>query len=344
MLRDSKNGIAAIIFTLLASTGCTNMGLKAKEVEPPKATELISYISTINESLVSKTSAPSVTPFQIAEHGYSTVLSKCDAYFTVLIKANNNIQLTKADLTSLGTAAAVISTLTGATPKVIGGTAALFGLASSLTSNYEQYAFATPYPLQTYLLVKKAFSAYMASAPASSMATADQAISSVSAFAQLCSYAGISSLAQQAIAAAVPKDVNDAPSLFSITDRTQFLSHVDVLLAKPSLRLSDTDYVTLAVMAEPNIENKLFEALQNTLSNNVDKPTKTSKKAANGANIASDQLRQAAIYLNALSAGNSHYANQITTLKISQTGQGKTGLIRTMAPATSFRIPDIQIR
>ena len=193
---------AATTFAILcALSGCQTLGLSAQEVTSPNGLDLIRGASDLNAAM---TNSSGVDATQVAELGYSTVSDSCDLYFAALIKANNRLQLTKADLTSFGTAAAVISSLTGATPKVVGGTAALFGLAASVTSNFEQYAFATPFPVQTNILITKAMSVYAEAAPPSSMITIQQTVASVAGYARLCSFAGISALAQQAIAAGVP--------------------------------------------------------------------------------------------------------------------------------------------
>ena len=308
---------AALLAALCFLPGCSTIGLGATEVVPLNAVDLIAESAKINKAL---TDNSNVSPSQIAEHGYTTVSNNCDIYFTELIKASNRVKLTNADLTSLGTAAAVISTLTGATPKVIGGTAALFGLASSLTTNYEQYAFATPYPSQTHRLVTKALAAYLLAAPP--VANVEQAISIVSGYARLCSYAGINDLAQQAISAAVPEDVNKPTTLFSASDRTQYLNPIDALLSKkPDLKLAETDYVALALMADSSTSQDNFLVLQTTLSDTVDKPTKTAttNTATPPVIDPSKELRSATVFLNALSASNANFAKQVAALKDSLT-------------------------
>lgn len=293
-----------------------------------------------------------VTPAQVAELGYSTVSDSCDLYFSALIKANNRLQLTKADLTSFGTAAAVISTLTGAAPKVIGGTAALFGLASSITSNFEQYAFATPYPVQTSMLITNALMVYSQAAPPSSMVTIQQAVASVAGYARLCSFTGISVLAQQAIAAGVPVNTAGTSSIFSTSDRTQYLNSVDALLAVAGKTLADTDYVALAVMADSTVTSDQFLALQKTLSDSVDKPTKTAKTVSVGPPVVtgpSDLLKQALIYLNLLGTSNPAFAKQVAAAKAALAAPA-AALAAPVAPSPMsaplriMSIPHIQIK
>ena len=313
---------AAMFAVLWLLSGCqtigNKMGLSAEEVSPPKGVDLISSAAALNTAMSTNNG---VTPVQVAELGYSTVSDSCDLYFASLIKANNHLQLTKADLTSFGTAAAVISTLTGATPKVVGGTAALFGLASSITSNFEQYAFATPYPVQTNVLITKALAAYAEAAPPSSMVTIQQAVASVAGYARLCSFTGISVLAQQAIAAGVPVNTAGTASIFSTSDRTQYLSNVDALVAIAGKTLTDSDYVTLAVMADSAVAPNQFMVLQNTLSDRVDKPTKTAKTVSAGLPAVigpSDLLKQAATYLSLLATTNSAFAKQVAAARAAQ--------------------------
>lgn len=313
---------ASAMLTVLCLSGCqtigNKMGLSAEEVTPPKGVDLITSAAALNTAM---TANNGVTPTQVAELGYSTVSDSCDLYFAALIKANNRLQLTKADLTSFGTAAAVISTLTGATPKVIGGTAALFGLASSITSNFEQYAFATPYPVQTNMLITKALTVYAEAAPPSSMLTIQQAVASVAGYARLCSFTGISVLAQQAIAAAVPVNTAGTSSIFSTSDRTQYLNNVDALVALAGKTLAETDYAKLAVMADSATTPAQFATLQNTLSDGIDKPTKTAKIVSAGPPTVSgpsDLLKQAASYLSLLASANSAFAKQVAGVKAAQ--------------------------
>ena len=322
IMKSRLRRAAAMFAVLWLLSGCqtigNKMGLSAEEVSPPKGVDLISSAAALNTAMSTNNG---VTPVQVAELGYSTVSDSCDLYFASLIKANNHLQLTKADLTSFGTAAAVISTLTGATPKVVGGTAALFGLASSITSNFEQYAFATPYPVQTNVLITKALAAYAEAAPPSSMVTIQQAVASVAGYARLCSFTGISVLAQQAIAAGVPVNTAGTASIFSTSDRIQYLSNVDALVAIAGKTLTDSDYVTLAVMADSAVAPNQFMVLQNTLSDRVDKPTKTAKTVSAGPPALigpSDLLKQAATYLSLLATTNSAFAKQVAAARAAQ--------------------------
>jgi hypothetical protein len=319
MMNFSLRAAAAMLAVMCLLSGCqtigNKMGLSAEEVTSPKGVNLIADAAALNAAM---TTNAGVTAAQVAELGYSTVSDSCDVYFTALIKTNNRIQLTKADLTSFGTAAAVISTLTGGTTKVVGGTAALFGLASSITSNFEQYAFATPYPVQTNLLITKALTAYAQAAPPSGMVTIQQAVASVAGYARLCSFTGISVLAQQAIAAGVPVNTAGTSSIYSTSDRTQYLNNVDALLAVPGKSLADAEYVTLAVMADSIVTSDQFVTLQKTLSDSVDKPTRTAKTVSAGPPVVigpSDFLKQAATYLSLLGTSNPAFAKQVAAAK-----------------------------
>lgn len=338
-------GAASMCAVLWLLSGCqtigNKMGLSAEEVTPPKGVDLITNAAALNTAMNANSG---VTPAQVAELGYGTVSDSCDLYFAALIKANNRLQLTKADLTSFGTAAAVISTLTGAPPRAIGGTAALFGLASSITSNFEQYAFATPYPVQTNMLITKALSAYAQAAPPSSMVTIQQAVASVAGYARLCSFTGISVLAQQAIAAAAPINTSGTSSIFSTSDRTQYLNNVDALLAVTGKTLADNDYATLAVMAESATTSDQFVMLEKTLSDSVDKPTKTTKTVSVGPPIVvgpTDLLKQAAGYLSLLGTNNQAFAKQVAAVKAAQITPAAAPRA---APLGIMSIPHIQIK
>jgi len=332
----SRPALMCIVVLLL--TGCQPFrdmaAPTAPPVSPPDGSALIQGAAELNANLAK---SQGVTPEQVVELGYSNVSNACDLYFSALIKANNQIQMTKADLTSFGTAAAVISTLTGATPTAVGSTAALFGLASSTTANFEQYAMATPYPVQTYTLIKKALTAYAQAAPPSSMTSISiqQATSFVAGYARLCTFAGISELSQQAIAKGDPGNAAGSSSIFSTSDRTQYLNNVDALLSadgKP-LSLSDSDYVTLAVITDKSATNLPQVQIKNLTTQLMNKGVDMSKM--------SDQAQLAiATYLGQLITSNSVFAKQVAAAKAALSA----GTVPNTAPMNVMSMPNIQIK
>lgn len=205
-----------------------------------------------------------------AQVGYNLVDAQCSQYFDAITEAHSGLKMTASDITAAGAAAAVISTLARASARQIGITAAVFGFGGVAVNNIEQYAFATPYPTQTRTLVLKALTAYRQASPPASAKTLPEAMDDVAGYANLCTFAGIASLSEQAIAAGTPVNVSSTQSLFTSDERTSYLAPIDVLLSLPSgVEPTDTDYAILAAISDPALDATKIPPLLSKLSSGV---------------------------------------------------------------------------
>jgi len=284
----------------LACVGCSNMSLHATEPSVP-TTKAISTLST--DLATTKTT---VTPVAYATLGYSLVDSSCEDYFGAIVKADNGLKMTKADIVATGSAASVIAALASAPQKAIGITAATFGLTTAAVDNYEQYAFATPYPVQTHQLVRKALVAYRGSVPPTAVVTMEDAYDKVAGYARNCTFAGIADLAEQAIAKSTPGDTNTSKPLFSSPDRSISLAAVNPLVAVAGKVPLDEDYATVAALGAVKNDQQ-FQVLFKTLSDGVD-PKKIA--TADPPTIATETtgFKQAVSLLKLLANSNSAFA------------------------------------
>lgn len=208
-----------------------------------------------------------ISPPEFATSGYRIVDINCNAYFDALVRASNRVKMTKADITAVGTAAGVIATLAKSAPKEIGIFVAGFGLAETIVDNVEQYAFVTPYPVQTRGLVLKAMNEYRASSSPASVTSLSEAADQIAGYASLCSYSGIAVLSAEAIAKAEPEDVSRKRQLLGAQDRLQLeLPIVGALGLPPNTLLSDSDLATLAAISDPSTPDASLAPLTMMLS------------------------------------------------------------------------------
>ena len=269
--------------------------------------------------------ANKLTPAAFTKVGYGVVETECNTYFDKIIKADNGIKQTKADVVALGTAAAVIATLAKTSTQTVGITAAGFGLATAAIDNYEQYAFATPYPLQTWKLVKDALKAYSDASPSSSAQTLEDASELIRGYAILCSYSGIASLSAQAISKGTPVDSGSntpATPLFTAAQKTTYLDSIDQSLGGvPAGTWTDFDYVILAAIADPaTTGGSTLTALASGFSTNVQSATKTGY-ILNGT-TKQPALTPVWLLLKALIAENPTFASRVKTAETTAASGG----------------------
>lgn len=336
-----------------AAAGCTSLGVQPSGPVGPSSQTIAADVRTLYESAQhpvpttehkGKTddkgqALKTISVEEFARAGYRLVERSCNDYFDAVAKASNRLKMSKADLTSIGAAAAVIATLAEATPKEVGIIAASLGLGSSILNNFEQYAFATPYPIQTRGLVFKALDAFKAVSPPESAASLDDAADRVGAYARLCTYSGIATLSEQALQKAEPADLSEPTSMYSEQQRVQFLGPVDRVLAVPAgVTLTDNDYVVLAAIAEPSVTQETqIATLKAMLSDASIAP-----RVLEGTKKIEGTLRPIRVLLSQLSAANAVFASRVSEV----VGATETG--EKVAPETllqpSSRIPLIGVR
>lgn len=303
MLSSAFFRLGALLLLAVAGSGCTNMALQAKESTAPAPNEVQSLSDSLKPDKV-----PDAARYTTL--GYALVDQSCEAYFAAVIKADNTVKMTKADVVATGSAAAVIAALASAPQKAIGITAAAFGLGSAAVDNYEQYAFATPYPIQTHQLVKKALSAYRQSAPPNAVSAIEDAYDKVAGYARNCTFAGISDLAEQALSTSTPSDLNKNKATFSAAERSTYLNTVDSLVAKTNAVPSDDDYATLDAL--PGLTDKTqFQTLAGKLSSAIDL-TKIFTDAIADPDNETPKFKSAVVQLNLLAASNTMFAGVVS--------------------------------
>jgi hypothetical protein len=208
-----------------------------------------------------------ITPVEYAVAGYTLADESCNSFFDLLAQATNNVQMTKADWTALGAATATILALTHSTSKPVGIAAGLFGLGAAGFDNYQKYALLTPYPDQTKKLVIQAMQAFRSQSPPEQATDILNADARVSAYARLCTYSSISSLAQQAISTASPQAVNvGTKTIFTTAGDQQLVQTIDSALGLQSQSVSDQDLALLAIMTTSGTDPKLLPQIAAKLS------------------------------------------------------------------------------
>ncbi len=212
--------------------------------------------------------SPLMTPAEYARVGYTIVDENCNNFFDTLSRATNNLQMSKSDWTALGAAAAAILALAHSTAKPVGITAAAFGFGAITFDNYQKYALLTPYPDQTKKLVIQALKAYEKDSPPGDATDMVGADARVSGYAQICTYSGIASLAQEAInksTATVPNGQGSTPSIFTSSEQQKAVADIKKILDLGDQTPSDTDLALIAVLSDPK-QSKYFEQAASHLS------------------------------------------------------------------------------
>lgn len=211
------------------------------------------------------TSNDLMKPSDYARAGYTVVNESCNTFFDELTRASNGVQMSKADWTALGAAAATILALTHTnSAKPVGIAAAAFALGGLVLDNYQKYALLTPYPEQTQKLVFAALKVYATNSPAESAGDMIDADARISSYARLCTYSGIATLAQDAISTATPSTSGGGTaSVFTTAGDQAKVADIKKLLGLKQTP-SDKDLAILAVMVDPQeaqLQSKAAESL-----------------------------------------------------------------------------------
>jgi hypothetical protein len=248
-MNKNKFVFVLVVLSTLFLDACAPATLRVKDATDTNTigTQVTAIFTGAKQPVPNPIDAPT-----LAQVGYQLVDSSCSDYFDAVTKASNGWKMTKADFIALGAATATIAALAKASAKQVGIAAASFGFGGLAIDNIEQYAYATPYPIQTRGLISKAFIAYRQSSPPKSAATIPDAIDQIAGYANLCTYAGIASLVEDSISKATPVDASAATPLFSDKDKTQFIQPINKALKIPAAATAtDNDYVVLAVICDP---------------------------------------------------------------------------------------------
>jgi hypothetical protein len=262
-----------------------------------------------------------ITPPQYAETGYTLALTRCNTFFDLVTKASNDLQMTKADVAALGTAAAAIIALVHRASKPVGITAAAFGLGAVGFDNYQKYALLTAYPTQTHDLVLAAMKAYRTDSPPTDAKDIIEADARVSGYAEICTYSNIVGLAGQAIGSATVKAVGNAPAT-NIFTTSEDVANVKKI--QTDLQLSDSpsadDLAVLAVMADPSTKPQDLPTLAKMLSDQVSKKVWDPDKKQS-----LDALKTITPILTDLTKSNKDFATLISAKKAKLASSGRPG-------------------
>lgn len=148
-------------------------------------------------------------PIKYQKVGYEIVERECGNFFDSLDRTEDRLNFTRQELTLGGTAAAgILAALkAGISPITIAGIA--FPLAASSIDNSKNTLLITPYPDETYGLIKAALKAFRDGA--STPTDIYDAVGQVQNYAALCTYSGIHQLAKQALATATANPQSPPP-------------------------------------------------------------------------------------------------------------------------------------
>lgn len=258
---------SALVMLVLSVAGC-------QTVKPPtipagdEVKKKIDHLYTLSHTPIGDKPNEAndlMKPADYARAGYTVVNESCNSFFDGLTRASNGVQMTKADWTAVGAAAATILALTHTnSAKPVGIAAAAFALGGLVFDNYQKYALLTPYPEQTQKLVFAALKVYATNSPAESAVDMIDADARISGYSRLCTYSGIATLAQDAISTATPSTTGGGTtSVFtSAGDQTKVGDIQKLLQLKQPP--ADKDLAVLAVMVDPQevqLQSKAAESL-----------------------------------------------------------------------------------
>jgi hypothetical protein len=156
--------------------------------------------------------------------GYELVDRECGTFFDALDKAEDQATFARQELTLGGAGAAgILSALkAGTVPITITGIAV--PLVANSIENYQNTKLLTPYPDETYSLIKAALKSYQAAATAP--VDIYDAAHLVQGYASICTYAGIHQLAKQALNNAKPSDQQTRPQDLKIGEKALLQAHI----------------------------------------------------------------------------------------------------------------------
>lgn len=182
--------IEVVVATLLALVGTACQPLATPVT--PSAAQIDIEAATLSQAALAG------DPVKYQKVGFSITERECTTFFDGLDRRRDRANFARQEITLAGgVAAGVLNALkAGAVPVTIAGIA--FPFVANSIANYEETGLITPYPDETYILVKAALKAYRDAAPPPT--DIYDAVAQVQNYAAYCTYSGIHQLAKQAIA------------------------------------------------------------------------------------------------------------------------------------------------
>jgi hypothetical protein len=175
--------------------------------QPPSAPGL----TDVNKVIID-TASMAGSPQTYTAAGYVTVEERCGDFFDKLALYKSNSNFWSAEVATAGATTAGILALLAAGTTAIGIVGLGAGVIASSIANFQNFALVTPYPVETRQLVFAALQTAKTAKPANVVTDPYDARSTVAAYAHYCTYAGIATLARQAIQNAANNTVNAAKS------------------------------------------------------------------------------------------------------------------------------------
>lgn len=190
------------------------------------------------------TAIKNLDPKEYTAAGYVLVEEACLLFFNKLTLWQKNNHFLGGEIASVGAAAAGLLAIVGTSTVTLGIVGLATGLAVSTVQNFESFAAVTTFPVETKELTMAALRSAKIAKPAIVITDMYDARSTVAAYADNCTYAGITKLSQQALR----KGADNIVSTPSLSDN--FRSAIDNALGE-RLGLSDAQLAYLAILTDP---------------------------------------------------------------------------------------------
>lgn len=224
--------VLALVFVLPLS-GCLSSGVFGpKPPLIPGPGELHSAYTNMNTM-----TGP---PAEYVGAGYAEVYKSCGDYFDNLILAQNVAGFTGDVARGVGTTGVTIAALRQnaalAQREIIKWSAGT-ALVGTIIDSYNDRALMTPYPSETKTLILRALTTYEERNPPRAADTRPEALSFVAAYAEMCTYSGVTRFAKQALANAEPKPAPGNTPTSSAADQG-YLKAVATTLGDPAAQLN----------------------------------------------------------------------------------------------------------
>jgi hypothetical protein len=218
---------------------------------PAEITKLIqdnsTYFGMSRELAGNTTYIKNLDPKEYTAAGYVLVEETCMLFFNKLVLWQKNNHFLGGEIATVGAAAAGLLAIVGTSTVTLGIVGLATGLAVSTVQNFENFAAVTTFPVETKDLVMAALRSAKTAKPAILITDMYDARSTVAAYADNCTYAGITKLSQQALRKGADNIVSSPPSLSD-----NFRSAIDNALGD-RLGLTDAQLAWLAILADQNL-------------------------------------------------------------------------------------------
>jgi hypothetical protein len=193
----------AVLSVVLAGCGYNFAPAPPTAPGPAEITKLIqdnsTYFGMSRDVVTNGSYIKDLDPKEYTAAGYVLVEETCMLFFNKLVLWQKNNHFLGGEIASVGAAAAGLLAIVGTSTVTLGIVGLITGLGVSTVQNFENFAAVTTFPVETKELVMAALRAAKGAKPAILIADRYDARSTVAAYADNCTYAGITKLSQQAL-------------------------------------------------------------------------------------------------------------------------------------------------